>query len=273
MPVQTLEELARIDSDWVWQTDAAQNFTYLSPEVERFLGRTAGALTGTSRMTIAANGGDGSFWEPYFTALDRRQAFTGFIYPYAHPDGHVRWFRISGEPVVAPDGTFCGYRGTGTDISSEGQARSALADALAELRTSHASLVEQNKRFEAALSNMTQGLCLFDDAARLVVYNQRYCELFGIAPDRLHVGMTQREICAMLVAAGRYSRPTPCARARAGPCSTLTRSRSNASSPTAGSSRSATARSRAAAGSRPSRTSPNAAATRRGSRTWRATTR
>ncbi|MCJ2039659.1 EAL domain-containing protein [Methylobacterium sp. J-059] len=204
MPVQTLEELARIDSDWVWQTDAAQNFTYLSPEVERFLGRTAGALTGTSRMTIAANGGDGSFWEPYFTALDRRQAFTGFIYPYAHPDGHVRWFRISGEPVVAPDGTFCGYRGTGTDISSEGQARSALADALAELRTSHASLVEQNKRFEAALSNMTQGLCLFDEAARLVVYNQRYCEIFGLAPEALRIGMSQREICTMLVAAGCY---------------------------------------------------------------------
>ena len=204
MSAQTLDDPSQVESDWTWQTDAAQNFCYLSPEVERFLGREAGALTGTSRLTIAANGADRSFWEPYVAALDSGQPFTGFIYPYAHPDGHMRWFRISGEPVVSPDGTFCGYRGTGTDISSEGQARTALAAALVELRASHATLLEQNRRFAAALSNMTQGLCMFDAAARLVVYNQRYCELFGIPPDALRTGMTQREICRMLVAAGRY---------------------------------------------------------------------
>ena len=204
MPVRTLVDLAKTEPDWFWETDASQNFSYLSPEAERVLGRSAETLTGTSRIAVAANGGDRLFWMPYVTAIDRREAFAGFIFPYAHPDGTVRWFRIGGEPVVAQDGTFRGYRGIGTDIGSEGQTRSALAETLAELRASHASLVEQNNRFAAALSNMTQGLCLFDDAARLVIYNQRYCELFGIAPDRLHVGMTQREICAMLVAAGRY---------------------------------------------------------------------
>ena len=204
MPVRPTEDLAPVDSDWVWQTDAAQRFSYLSPEVERFLGRSVEALTGVSRVTIAANGGESSFWEPYRTACERRQAFTDFIYPYAHPDGQVRWFRISGEPIFSQDETFCGYRGVGTDISSERKARSALASALADLRASHASLLEQNRRFDAALSNMTQGLCLFDDAACLVIYNHRYCEIFGIAPDTLRVGMTQREICSMLVAAGRY---------------------------------------------------------------------
>ncbi|TXM73085.1 EAL domain-containing protein [Methylobacterium sp. WL12] len=204
MPVRTLVDLAKTEPDWFWETDTSQNFSYLSPEAERVLGRNAETLTGTSRIGVAANGGDRLSWMPYVTAIDRREAFAGFIFPYAHPDGNVRWFRIGGEPVVAQDGTFRGYRGIGTDIGSEGQTRSALAETLAELRASHASLVEQNNRFAAALSNMTQGLCLFDDAARLVIYNQRYCELFGIAPDRLHVGMTQREICAMLVAAGRY---------------------------------------------------------------------
>ena len=204
MPIQALDDLARSGCDWIWQTDAAQNFSYLSPEAERFFGRTTATLTGASRITIAANGGDCKFWEPYVATLDRRDPFTGFIYPYAHPDGETRWFRISGEAVMSEDGTFRGYRGIGTDISSEHQARGALADTLAELHASHASLVEQNRRFEAALSNMTQGLCLFDEAARLVVYNQRYCEVFGIAADALRIGMTQREICAMLVAAGRY---------------------------------------------------------------------
>ena len=208
MPIQPMEDLAQVESDWVWQTDAEQRFSYLSPEVERFLGCSAEALTGKSRITIAANGGESSFWEPYRTAFERRQAFTDFIYPYAHPDGQVRWFRISGEPVFSQSETFCGYRGVGTDISSERKARGALAGALADLRASHASLVEQNRRFDAALSNMTQGLCLFDDAARLVIYNQRYCEIFGIPPGVLRLGMTQREICGYLVESGSYRRGT-----------------------------------------------------------------
>ncbi|RYE71570.1 MAG: hypothetical protein EOP19_31705, partial [Hyphomicrobiales bacterium] len=37
----------------------------------------------------------------------------------------------------------------------------------------------QNVRFEAALNNMTQGLCMFDGKARLVVVNRRFTELFG----------------------------------------------------------------------------------------------
>ena len=38
----------------------------------------------------------------------------------------------------------------------------------------------QNKRFDAALNNMSQALCMVDASDRLVVYNQRFADLFAL---------------------------------------------------------------------------------------------
>ena len=49
-------------------------------------------------------------------------------------------------------------------------------------------LARTNMRFDAALSNMTQGLCMFDDQRRLVVWNDRYAELYQVPPELLKIG-------------------------------------------------------------------------------------
>ncbi|WP_336488460.1 sensor domain-containing protein [Methylobacterium nigriterrae] len=206
MPAQRLEDFAQVASDWFWETDAGQCFTYLSPSMAHLLGRDIDDLIGRPRESISANLHDTAFWKPYLGALARRKGFRDFNYPYAHPDGSTRWFRISGEPRFAPDGTFLGYRGIGTDVSRERDARDALAAALDDVQASHERLLEQNRRFEAALSNMTQGLCMFDARSRLVVCNHRYREIFGLEPEAALTGMAQREICEILVARGCYRR-------------------------------------------------------------------
>ncbi len=40
----------------------------------------------------------------------------------------------------------------------------------------------QNERFDAALNNMSQGLCLTDADARIIVCNRRFASLFGLPP-------------------------------------------------------------------------------------------
>src|SRR4051794_990943 len=44
----------------------------------------------------------------------------------------------------------------------------------------NAQLKLQNLRFEAAVENMTQGLCMFDSEEKLIICNHRWLELFGI---------------------------------------------------------------------------------------------
>ena len=81
-------------------------------------------------------------------------------------------------------------------------------DALNELLALNAALTEQVRLFDVALHNMTQGLCMFDAQSRLVVSNQRYRDIFGLPGDVNIHGMTQPEICAMLVARGCYAPST-----------------------------------------------------------------
>ena len=53
----------------------------------------------------------------------------------------------------------------------------ALMDAQA---SSHAGeIAMQHARFEAALNNMSQGLCMFDADSRVLVYNRQFAEMFG----------------------------------------------------------------------------------------------
>ncbi|WP_170149470.1 bifunctional diguanylate cyclase/phosphodiesterase [Rhodoplanes roseus] len=56
------------------------------------------------------------------------------------------------------------------------------------------ALQKQNRRFDAALNNMTQGLAMFDGTARLVVCNERYREMYGIPHDCSAPGTPLREV-------------------------------------------------------------------------------
>ena len=57
-------------------------------------------------------------------------------------------------------------------------------------------LEQINMHFDAALSNMTQGLCMFDGRKRLVVWNDRYAQLYQLPPELLKVGASHSEIIA-----------------------------------------------------------------------------
>jgi GGDEF domain-containing protein/CHASE1-domain containing sensor protein len=52
----------------------------------------------------------------------------------------------------------------------------------------------QNVRFDAALSNMSQALLMFDASGRLVVSNHRYNEMYRLSPDVVKFGCTIREL-------------------------------------------------------------------------------
>ncbi len=59
-----------------------------------------------------------------------------------------------------------------------------------------AELARINMQFDAALSNMAQGLCMFDGEKRLVVWNERYAELYRLPPELLKVGTPHDAIIA-----------------------------------------------------------------------------
>lgn len=55
-----------------------------------------------------------------------------------------------------------------------------------------------------ALNAMSQGVCIYDHAARLILANPRYYEIMHLSPDIVRLGMTYAEVIAAKAAAGHY---------------------------------------------------------------------
>jgi diguanylate cyclase (GGDEF)-like protein len=59
---------------------------------------------------------------------------------------------------------------------------------MGELKHSNLGLAEINGRFDAATSHMSQGLCMFDADARLVVNNERYIQMYDLSQEVVKPG-------------------------------------------------------------------------------------
>jgi diguanylate cyclase (GGDEF)-like protein/PAS domain S-box-containing protein len=62
----------------------------------------------------------------------------------------------------------------------------------------------RNLQFDTAINNMSQGLCFFDAAHKLIVCNDRYVEMYDLPPDRVGPGTPLAEIVDLRFEAGSF---------------------------------------------------------------------
>jgi PAS domain S-box-containing protein len=96
-----------------------------------------------------------------------------------------------------------------TNLEDASEAKKQALDALSELQKRDAELTDQNDRFNAALENMSQGLCMFDAEARLIVCNEIYASMYGLTPEMVKPGVTLNEIVKYRVANDIYAGANP----------------------------------------------------------------
>ncbi|GJD53352.1 hypothetical protein OPKNFCMD_6127 [Methylobacterium crusticola] len=193
-----LDDLAAISADWCWQTDADLRLTFLRGRHEELTGRPAAEAIG--RPWPGLDGGRGEAVGP--ALLARRQAFRDVVAGHRHPDGRIRWFRFGGAPLLAPDGSFQGFRGTCAEITAAHEAERARA---ARARRVEADLARQSQRFEAVLAHMAHGLNVLDADLRVTAFNQRFVDLYGLGPDIVRVGTAAETLVRASAARGHLS--------------------------------------------------------------------
>jgi diguanylate cyclase (GGDEF)-like protein len=93
-----------------------------------------------------------------------------------------------------------GWLTTHEDVTAEKHSEKLLAEKAAELEV-------MNTRFSTALSNMAQGLCMFDGERRLTVWNDRYVELLSMPAHLLKVGTPLQDILTSRVSTGMQRAP------------------------------------------------------------------
>jgi diguanylate cyclase (GGDEF)-like protein len=85
------------------------------------------------------------------------------------------------------------------------RSRAAHAASLVLEKEQAADMLRQiNVRFDAALNNMSHGVLMCDDQARVVVVNHRYCEIYGIDHNSIRPGTPYRDVVGLSVEAGNY---------------------------------------------------------------------
>ena len=99
---------------------------------------------------------------------------------------------ISIKRTPTPEG---GWVATHEDVTEQRRQEKLIKEKAAELEII-------NDRFDAALSNMSQGISMFDGRRRLVVWNARYGEIYQLRQTLLKVGTAQEDIADDIVSRG-----------------------------------------------------------------------
>ncbi len=61
---------------------------------------------------------------------------------------------------------------------------------ITEQRNAEKEVREQTLKLDAALQNMSQGLCMYDGEGRVIICNQRYLQMYGLSEDDARPGRT-----------------------------------------------------------------------------------
>jgi diguanylate cyclase (GGDEF)-like protein len=139
---------------------------------------------------IRASGFEGNF----HVAVTTRGIFIGTFYVAAAflVLGLAAYYAFRRLPLAALD-----------------EAQRLLHAKQAELLAQKEQLETQNLRFDVALNNMSQGLCMFDAEQKLVVCNAPYARMYGLAPDLAKPGTLFAEILEYRIAKGLHAGQFP----------------------------------------------------------------
>ena len=169
-----LADAIETSHDGIVVVGADHRIALANAQAADFLGTPAAALApGTALADLASTSTRGLVYEmmrPERGTEEKRLS-----------DG--RWLRVSRSPTR--DGGFI-----------------ALCSDISVLKDQEAELQATNIKLDAALANMSQGLCLYGADLRLQVVNRRFCEIFNLPPAAITAGMSFADVIGRLDAAG-----------------------------------------------------------------------
>mgnify|MGYP002478186798 CR=1 FL=1 len=121
--------LVETTSDWVWEVDENDSYTYASPKVFEYLGYTPEEVIGTSLHDLLVPGGKGSFRSNYGACRATNKPFLSLEKKCLHKNGAAVIIDTSGVPVCRTDGTFAGFRGIDRNITERKMLEQRLSQA------------------------------------------------------------------------------------------------------------------------------------------------
>jgi diguanylate cyclase (GGDEF)-like protein len=119
------------------------------------------------------------------------------------------WQRIATMIAAGTTLTLIGFgfllRALYVQLRNLSAARSSLAERENELNRQSHELATANTQIDAALNNMSQGLCMFDKSGELVICNERYLRIYEMSSAVVRPGSSFVDVLKYQQSAGNFS--------------------------------------------------------------------
>ncbi|MBI5546046.1 MAG: PAS domain S-box protein [Deltaproteobacteria bacterium] len=178
---QRYRDLVESTSDWVWEVDERLRYTYVSPRVREMLGYDPGEVLGRSPLELMPEEEARRLAPLVSATVAERKAFEALENRNRRRDGQEVVLETSGRPFFGPDGKFRGYRGIDRDITGRKQVEEARSQLLAQERQARAAAQRHAAQLDALLESMTEGVAIVEASGRVVLMNQPFRHILGIA--------------------------------------------------------------------------------------------
>ncbi|WP_377474964.1 MAG: PAS domain S-box protein [Microcoleus anatoxicus] len=174
--------LVETSSDWVWEVDANDFYTYASPKVRELLGYEPEELLGKTPFDLMPPEELARVANFFYAIAAAQEPFNCVENTNIHKDGHLVVLESSGVPIFNADGTFRGYRGMDRDITdrkrSDFQLRASLKEKEVLLKEIH-HRVKNNLQVISSLLKLQAGY--IDDENVQSLFTESYNRVRSMA--------------------------------------------------------------------------------------------
>jgi len=206
MPDAPCLDMADIASDWLWETDIDQRFTFVSQRIADTSGISPSQIIGRAFGDLVELGFDREGMDALRAIMTDHREFHDAVHRVALSGREPRLWLLSGLPGFDPaTGVFTGYRGTGTDVTARVARETALKDALRRAELAEREAWRARTLLVDAIEAIPEGFVLHDADDRLVLCNKRYGEIYGLSEDLMRPGVTYEEVLRRSAMRGTYS--------------------------------------------------------------------
>ncbi len=131
---ERFRSLVETTSDWIWETDVNNRYTYVSPAVNSLLGYEPHEILGKTRFELMSPQ-EARRVSPLFRDIAAEaRPFRALENVHLAKDGRQVTLETSGVPVYDLYGNFAGYRGIDRDVTERKQAEDRLRETMQMLK-------------------------------------------------------------------------------------------------------------------------------------------
>lgn len=168
----TYKSVIEAAEDIIFKTDLNGNFTYVNPAAEKSIGYGKNEMIGLHFLSLIRVDYQQKIFDAFQKQFKERASSTYTEFPVIKKDRSVIWVGQNVQLDYVGD-WIIGFSAIARDITAR--------------KKSEEELNIVNSRFESIFNNLNLGLLLEDADRKIIMINQRFCELFQytMSPDEM----------------------------------------------------------------------------------------